>query len=766
MTTSSCSSFQAVNIAIGTFAVVPTRVAAGENGYLDVEVPVFQMNERIQSLYELKPSKNKIPPEMLSDPLNFEEIAQIICFRTPIVEQCIHETLLFFAGALRGKKELDFFFEGLGILSVRRNEAIMNFFDDCALQLDSTGNMLPALLEDPKMLNMIAFRGKNKYTRCSLDGCIVLPRLELEHGQVTTSLKPQREVVPGAVSRRVSVYDPVMLARKRAAVVKKAEKKQKEEEEKKQSLRQRRLQRLLEEMAIKLPNPPEEPRPSASARRSREVERLAHVRALEEKRLQVLMAYKRKELEAEIQSQYLECTRNLSAERSQNPFYRRLLGCDPRPSYILRKEYDQKLKERLNKDSMLVDVYRYLLYKAVEPKDLPLLKELTTAEICEVWAGTSTYIRRQLLEKKAVNIAIGTFAVVPTRVAAGENGYLDVEEPVFQMNHRIQSFYKLKPSKNKIPPEMFTHPLNFEEIAQIICFRTPIVEQCIHETLLFFAEALRGNKELDFFFEGLGILSVRRNKAMMKFFDDCVLQLDSTGNMLPALLEDPEMLNMIAFGGKNTYTRCSQDGCIVLPRRAQPLLQHAAGRPREQLLSSCQIWGSSLWARHWLPGSPASSHKDNVLFSCLPCAVSVYDPVLLARQMAALEEKAEKKRMEEEEKKQSLKLRRLQRLLQEMAIKLPKPPEEPRLSASARRSREAERLAQARALEEKRLQVLMAYKRKELEAEIQSHKLECTRKLSAERSQKCGILEHDLHPSYIQGREYDQNLSERLNEKD
>ena len=84
--------------------------------------------------------------------------------------------------------------------------------------------------------------------------------------------------------------------------------------------------------------------------------------------------------------------------------------------------------------------------------------------------------------------------------------------------------------------EIFEYPLDFQEIAESIYFRVPIVQQCIHETLLFFAEALRGKKEVDFFFNRLGILSLRGQEVIMNFFDDCVLQVDATGNMLPALL--------------------------------------------------------------------------------------------------------------------------------------------------------------------------------------------------------------------------------------
>ena len=85
--------------------------------------------------------------ETLSVPLDFEQIAADIHFRREIVEQCIHETLLFFAGALRDNKEVEFSFKGIGILAVRRKAVSMTFFDDCLLELDATGNMLAALLE-------------------------------------------------------------------------------------------------------------------------------------------------------------------------------------------------------------------------------------------------------------------------------------------------------------------------------------------------------------------------------------------------------------------------------------------------------------------------------------------------------------------------------------------------------------------------------------------------------------------------------------------
>ncbi|XP_064295629.1 coiled-coil domain-containing protein 81-like [Phalacrocorax carbo] len=213
----------AVHIGVGTFAVVPVQATVGEDKVLPVERPVFRPCRFLKKFYKLRCAKTKIPDETLSVPLDFEQIAADIHFRQEIVEQCIHETLLFFAGALRDNKEVEFSFKGIGILAVRRKAVSMTFFDDCLLELDATGNMLAALLEDSKMRGIVAFPGKNDFTRLSRDGVITLPRLAVETphraSAPAVSLKPQREPAPwGGGARRVSVLDPVFLACRRVSL--------------------------------------------------------------------------------------------------------------------------------------------------------------------------------------------------------------------------------------------------------------------------------------------------------------------------------------------------------------------------------------------------------------------------------------------------------------------------------------------------------------------------------------------------------------------
>ncbi|NXP43555.1 CCD81 protein, partial [Heliornis fulica] len=145
-------------------------------------------------------------------------------------------------------------------------------------------------------------------------------------------------------------------------------------------------------------------------------------------------------------------------------------------------------------------IMKYLLLNPLKPEDLPTLKELSTTEICTVWASASRYIQRQLLEKRAVDIQVGRFVLIPAFATVGEGKVLLVHRPVFQPCRFLKKLYKLKCDKTKIPDNTEFVPLDYGQIAADIRFCQETVERCIDETLLFFADALRGNKEVEFSF--------------------------------------------------------------------------------------------------------------------------------------------------------------------------------------------------------------------------------------------------------------------------
>ncbi|XP_040397575.1 uncharacterized protein LOC121062058 isoform X3 [Cygnus olor] len=295
--------------------------------------------------------------ETLVAPLDFGQIASDIRFRPQIVEQCIHETLLLFAGALLEEKDVEFFFKGIGILTVRRKVVTMNFYTEFLLEVDGTNNMYEALLTDSKMMDMIAFDGKNKYTRISGNSFITLPTLILQNPHCNPiSIKPKRDPQPwGTGGRRVSVLDPVVLAQRRVSLAKMAEKKRKEDKTKQGD--QARFEPPIHERSeeeLKKPKPPAHPQPKPPERLDNPQDppttRAPSVRArMEERRHRILMAHERKELEDEIWGEYDAILRSRSREREKNPVYH-LLECGRRPSCLLRKEYDKKLKERMKEN--------------------------------------------------------------------------------------------------------------------------------------------------------------------------------------------------------------------------------------------------------------------------------------------------------------------------------------------------------------------------------------------------------------------------------
>lgn len=56
-----CLRFQAVDIGVGTFALVPARATVGEDKALPVERPVFRPCRFLKKFYQLKCAKTKIP---------------------------------------------------------------------------------------------------------------------------------------------------------------------------------------------------------------------------------------------------------------------------------------------------------------------------------------------------------------------------------------------------------------------------------------------------------------------------------------------------------------------------------------------------------------------------------------------------------------------------------------------------------------------------------------------------------------------------------
>ncbi|XP_056345779.1 uncharacterized protein LOC130252337 [Oenanthe melanoleuca] len=384
---------------------------------------------------------------------------------------------------------------------------------------------------------------------------------------------------------------------------------------------------------------------------------------------------------------------------------------------------------------------RYLLYSSVEPEELPTLKELSTVEICKIWSGMSRHIYRHLLKKRAVDIGVGRFAVVPAEATVAEGKVLPVERPMFILSKTVKMFYNLESEESKIPDETPIVQPDFEDIAAHTHFRHEIVEQCVQETLHCFAGALRDSKEVEFSFRSIGILAVRNKVLNMTFFDGCLLELDTTGNMMKALLEDPNMMSLVAFPGQNDFSRISQNEVLILPSLVvetphQPLVPPVSLKPRRE-------------SAPWGGGSRR---------------VSVLDPVFLARRRVsqASQQSTEVDQAKDKEVGQVGHLPIIQEKTQ-MTLKHPTSPVQPgsKVSASAPRPSELRAQPLYSEKEERELQLLMASKRREVEAEVW-RKYFGNRAATEHGRTSCPyVFEDPYRPPHLLRKAYAQQLKER-----
>ncbi|XP_051625418.1 coiled-coil domain-containing protein 81-like isoform X8 [Manacus candei] len=385
----------------------------------------------------------------------------------------------------------------------------------------------------------------------------------------------------------------------------------------------------------------------------------------------------------------------------------------------------------------------YLLSSSVGPEELPTLKELSNSEIWKIWSGASRYIHRQLLQKRAVETGVGTFAIVPVHASVEEGKVLTVERPVFIVNKQLRTFYNLECEETKIPDETPVVQLDFGEIAADTHFRREIVELCVHETLLCFAGALADEKEVEFSFKGIGILAVRGKVVSMTFFDHCVLEPDVTGNMLKALLRDSNMMRIVAFPGQNDFNRVSRDEVITLPS----LVVETPHQPWAPLISLKPSRESAPWG--------GGSRR-----------VSVLDPVFLARRRVsqASQQSVESDRPKDKEAGRGGFLPVIQEKTDKMLMhptpqsesrsKLPKCA--PRPSAMGMHSLYNER-------EERELQLLMASRRHEVEGEVwRKYFGNRTRQITELGETSCPyVFEDPYRPPYLLRKAYAEKLKEK-----
>ena len=239
---------------------------------------------------------------------------------------------------------------------------------------------------------------------------------------------------------------------------------------------------------------------------------------------------------------------------------------------------------------------------------------------------------------QAVTITgLGTFCVVEEQLDVGDGQVRTVRKPVFQLAETVTRISYLQyppvalPGKRReetlgtvlavlgsdrlrrpfacSPGDTPVVSLDYDHLSQETIHTPGVLRTCITETLLFFYCFVMTQQDIDFMFKDIGMLSVRNNRATMRFYADFLESFDDTGAVINSLLGVSVSL-------------CKNDVQATSPAAAPaPLLGRtsfpghsqlaAAGQRRAKgclsLLDMLQLQPSASWPRagaHWWASPP------------------------------------------------------------------------------------------------------------------------------------------------------------------
>ncbi|XP_060033459.1 coiled-coil domain-containing protein 81-like [Erinaceus europaeus] len=78
------------------------------------------------------------------------------------------------------------------------------------------------------------------------------------------------------------------------------------------------------------------------------------------------------------------------------------------------------------------------------------------------------------------------------------------------------------------------------------------VEGCIKETLQLLSRSICTRKKVEFTFQGIGILTIENDKVKMKFFQDFLSAVDTSGNLEKGIAKKPQNVSSTIANIKNS----------------------------------------------------------------------------------------------------------------------------------------------------------------------------------------------------------------------
>lgn len=113
---------------LGTFTFTQKKLDIGNNKFILIQRPVFNISEKLAQHQALQYVKHHVPGHIPVVQLNYAAMSFESPYDRDTVENCVREILNSAQRALGNKRNVELTFSGIGRLSIRDSKVKMKFF--------------------------------------------------------------------------------------------------------------------------------------------------------------------------------------------------------------------------------------------------------------------------------------------------------------------------------------------------------------------------------------------------------------------------------------------------------------------------------------------------------------------------------------------------------------------------------------------------------------------------------------------------------------
>ncbi|XP_076466894.1 coiled-coil domain-containing protein 81-like [Babylonia areolata] len=176
---------------LGTFSFSQNKLDVGNNKYVLMQRPVFNISEKFAQTHGLQFTRYNVPGHIPCPPLNYAALSFESPFSRDTVENCVREIVSSVNRAVASKRNVELCFAGIGRLQIRDSRVKMRFYKEFINQMDGSGSLLDSMQNRAGTVDSVM--SNRPFSRPNTSNTVLLPRIQPNPGASNT-LPPLAEV--------------------------------------------------------------------------------------------------------------------------------------------------------------------------------------------------------------------------------------------------------------------------------------------------------------------------------------------------------------------------------------------------------------------------------------------------------------------------------------------------------------------------------------------------------------------------------------------